>query len=169
MSEKSVNKDTFVSSAFKKASYILVGYTFLLMMLGGYVKAIGAGLSCPDWPLCYQSLFPFFDKSINTTPYTSWQVFSEWFHRLIATFGGVYAISVVYYSRKYKFDYPVVYTYGKLVLFLFITQGLWGGLTVIRDLNEFIVVAHLANAVLILIVEMLLAFYSTIYSDNFNI
>ncbi|MDY6779004.1 MAG: hypothetical protein SV760_00325, partial [Halobacteria archaeon] len=24
--------------------------TYVLMLLGAYTKAIGAGLSCPDWP-----------------------------------------------------------------------------------------------------------------------
>src|SRR3990172_2660892 len=31
---------------------------FFLMVFGGYVKAIGAGLACPDWPLCYGQLLP---------------------------------------------------------------------------------------------------------------
>jgi cytochrome c oxidase assembly protein subunit 15 len=27
--------------------------TYILMLLGAYTSAIGAGLSCPDWPTCY--------------------------------------------------------------------------------------------------------------------
>lgn len=34
------------------AGVTLVG-TYLVMLLGAYTSAIGAGLSCPDWPTCY--------------------------------------------------------------------------------------------------------------------
>ncbi len=155
----------YVSNSFKNWTYILVIYTFLLMLLGGYVKAIGAGLSCPDWPLCYGSLFPFFDG--NVYPYTPWMIFAEWFHRLIATAGGLFMIAIVYKAHAYRETYPLIYIYSKMGLFLFITQGLFGAFTVLNLLDELIVVAHLGNAILILLVEMILAFYATIYTENF--
>ena len=31
---------------------------FILMIMGSYVKAIHAGLACPDWPLCYGQIYP---------------------------------------------------------------------------------------------------------------
>ena len=30
--------------------------TYLLIVLGGLVRATGAGLACPDWPLCHGRL-----------------------------------------------------------------------------------------------------------------
>lgn len=33
------------------ASATLVG-TYIVMLLEAYTSAIGAGLSCPDWPMC---------------------------------------------------------------------------------------------------------------------
>ena len=29
---------------------------FILIIFGGYVKALGAGLACPDWPLCHNQI-----------------------------------------------------------------------------------------------------------------
>ncbi|MFZ5824524.1 MAG: COX15/CtaA family protein [Bacillota bacterium] len=46
--------------------------TYLLVVLGGTVKAYGAGLACPDWPLCYGKVIPPFDFG----------VLLEWGHRV---------------------------------------------------------------------------------------
>jgi len=42
---------------------VLVG-TYVLMQLGAYTSAIGAGLSCPDWPTCYGTFVPFLHSEI---------------------------------------------------------------------------------------------------------
>jgi cytochrome c oxidase assembly protein subunit 15 len=138
------------------------------MLMGGYVKAIGAGLSCPDWPLCYGKFFPFFG-SVETPGYTPWQVFAEWFHRLWASFVGFVLLGIVYQARKYRQDAPLLFSLGVICVALFGVQVLLGGLTVIGDLNEFIVVAHLANAILIIMLEMTIAFISFIYSGGLNL
>jgi cytochrome c oxidase assembly protein subunit 15 len=54
--------------------------TFLLILLGVYTGAIGAGLTCgARWPLCdgWMGLFP-----------ANWASFVEWFHRLVAMVTG---------------------------------------------------------------------------------
>jgi len=54
------------------------GLTFLLILLGVYTAASGAGLACSgQWPLCDGGLLP------QTLP-----SFIEWFHRLVAMIAG---------------------------------------------------------------------------------
>ena len=67
-----------------------VGMTFLLMVLGAWVKANGAGLSCPDWPSCYGAYFPPFPSLENSgtyqghaVVYTQAQILYEWTHRAV--------------------------------------------------------------------------------------
>jgi cytochrome c oxidase assembly protein subunit 15 len=55
----------------------LLGATFGLIVLGALVRAHGAGLACPDWPLCFGRWIPAFDLRVGF----------EWTHRLVA--GGV--------------------------------------------------------------------------------
>ncbi|MFH5801918.1 heme A synthase [Haladaptatus sp. CMAA 1911] len=64
--------------------------TYVLMLLGAYTSAIGAGLSCPDWPMCYGTLIPFFHPEIvAASPYTAGQIFAEWAHRGVAMVVGL--------------------------------------------------------------------------------
>ena len=57
--------------------FALCGATFGLIVLGALVRAHGAGLACPDWPLCFGASCP---------PSTCASRF-EWTHRAVA--GGV--------------------------------------------------------------------------------
>ena len=52
----------------------LSALTYGLIVLGALVRAQGAGLACPDWPLCFGELVPRFDLKIGF----------EWTHRAVA-------------------------------------------------------------------------------------
>jgi len=52
----------------------LVALTTGLVVLGAMVRAHGAGLACPDWPLCFGELVPEFDLKVAF----------EWGHRTVA-------------------------------------------------------------------------------------
>ncbi len=44
------------SPLFRKLAWFTVLATFVLVMLGAYVRLSHAGLGCPDWPVCYGKL-----------------------------------------------------------------------------------------------------------------
>ncbi|RZD38209.1 MAG: hypothetical protein CXT71_07020 [Methanobacteriota archaeon] len=84
----------------KQLTAVLIGITFVVIMLGGIVRVYDAGESCPDWPTCFGS-FGFdvseadqeawwdanpddIDSRGSLHRYTSFEIFTEWFHRLIA-------------------------------------------------------------------------------------
>lgn len=115
--------------------------TLFLMALGSATRVMNAGLSCPDWPLCYGEFVPRDQMNL--------QVFLEWFHRLIATSMGFAAIGLASLTWWYRRVLPVWTPWAAtFALFLVIVQGILGGLTVTELLRFDIVTAHLGTGLL---------------------
>jgi cytochrome c oxidase assembly protein subunit 15 len=115
--------------------------TFILMAIGSATRVMNAGLACPDWPLCYGTLFP--GQQMNL------QVFLEWFHRLDAALIGMMTIALVGLSWWRRRELPVWTPWmAVLALGLIVFQGVLGGLTVTELLRFDIVTAHLGTALL---------------------
>ena len=106
--------------------------TWLLISLGAAVRLFGAGLACPDWPLCYGTLAP-----ALTLP-----ILLEVGHRYLASLLGLLII-FIYLLCIYSDNLRQQRRLAGWVLILVIVQGLMGGLTVLLKLNFSTVVAHL--------------------------
>ncbi len=124
-------------------SFALVVSIFMLISLGGLVRNAGAGLSCPDWPLCFGKVVPPMDV----------RVFLEWFHRLIAGFVSVFLLALSVYAFFVPYLRARVSKYCVAALVLLAFQIVLGGLTVIGLLSPKWVTSHLAVG---------LAFYGTL-------
>jgi heme a synthase len=135
------------------ALLVLAGCTLCLMALGSATRVMNAGLSCPDWPLCYGGLLP--------TAQMNLQVFLEWFHRLVAaTIGfGLIFLSAIVLRFRTQLPQWLPWSMG-LALGLVIFQGILGGLTVTELLRFDIVTAHLGTG---------LAFFSTLLSIGLSL
>lgn len=129
-----------------------LGATYVLMLLGAYTSAIGAGLACPDWPTCYGTLVPFFSPEVVAeAPYTGWQIFAEWAHRGLAVITGLLIVSTAVLAWRRHRTQPVIRWSATLATCLLPFQILLGGLTVTRSLQPLIVTSHLGVAMLILL------------------
>lgn len=106
---------------------------WLLIALGGGVRAMNAGLACPDWPLCFGDVIPDYHP----------QVYFEFIHRAMA--GMVSIVSVVLAILVWR--KPAVSKRVKwasiAALVVLLAQVILGGLTVLWLLHEKVVAAHL--------------------------
>jgi len=113
-----------------------------LVVIGGATRVMQAGLACPDWPLCYGSFLP--GRQMNL------QVFLEWFHRLDAFVVGIGVLvlaTTAVLQRQHLPRWLPWLSSACLVLVAF--QGALGALTVTLLLPAAIVTAHLATALLL--------------------
>ena len=114
---------------------LLIFLTFDLMLLGAGVRTMDAGLTCPDWPLC-------FGKPI---PEYHFGVYLEFIHRAIA--GLLSIVFVVFFTLVWRNKSLKSLRLSLLVgLFLLIAQVIMGGLTVLKLLDSIIVTLHLSLA-----------------------
>ena len=115
--------------------YLCLGAAILtwpLIPFGAYVRLKNAGLSCPDWPLCYGQFIP--------PP--GFEIALETGHRFVATLLGLLIIALTIVS----FRQPAYFKQRKLAvtsLILVCVQGILGALTVTMLLWPPIVTLHL--------------------------
>jgi protoheme IX farnesyltransferase len=134
----------------KNLSLIAVITTFFLIIWGAVVHNTESSLACPDWPLCYNQLFPKMEGSILI----------EHGHRLLATLVGFLSVLLVFFSakeRKISVNKNHVFKMSCLALFLVIAQGALGGITVIYRLPTIVSTSHLGLS---------LIFFSTLIYIN---
>jgi heme A synthase len=131
---------------------VTLGLTYVLMLLGAYTSAIGAGLSCPDWPTCYGTWVPFLHPEIAANaPYSAVQIFAEWAHRGLAMIVGVLVLGTTLAAWRFQRNRPVVTWSATLALVVLPIQVALGRFTVTALLQPVVVTAHLGTAVLILL------------------
>lgn len=111
-----------------------------LMALGAGVRTMNAGLSCPDWPLCFGKVIPDFHVGV-------------WFEFVHRAYAGVvailYAIALVIAFRSDEVPKSTKTAAKWGVLFL-TAQIVMGGLTVLLLVKAVVVTTHLLLATLFL-------------------
>ena len=125
----------------KNLYFVAVLTTFVLIIWGAVVHNTESSLACPDWPLCYNQLFPKMEGSILI----------EHGHRLLATLVGLFSIGLVWLSslnRKKSENDQRIFKMSCMALFLVIAQGALGGITVIYRLPTIVSTSHLGMSLL---------------------
>jgi heme A synthase len=133
-------------TSFQRLCILTCAMVFALIVIGGIVRATDSGLGCPDWPLCHGKLIPSGDK----------HTLIEYSHRLTGTVVGLLGLSILIAAVRFYRQVPAI-LYVTCLGFVFgVTQAALGGAAVLNDLPPEIVVVHLAVALTILTLLVLL-------------
>jgi heme A synthase len=121
--------------------------TFLLLLVGGTVNPTGSSLACPDWPLCFGSLFPAMKDGVEY----------EHTHRLVATLVGLMTTILALWIWRSRETDAGLKRLGFLALGLVIAQGVLGGVTVLLKLPMLVSVSHLALSMIFFLLLLYLS------------
>ena len=142
---------------FRRLAVACVGLTIVLMALGAWVKANGAGLSCPDWPRCYGQLLPPFPSSENggvyegqPVHYTQAQILYEWMHRFVVSLLLVPLVGFAMAAGLGKSLNPTLRLLAGASVLLYLAQAGLGAVTVVTGNPPWATTAHLVLATLFL-------------------
>ena len=132
----------------RRLAWTGAGLGFGLIVLGGVVRITGSGLGCGDhWPRCNGEWFPPLDLP------TMIEIGHRWVAALVGTV--VLAMSAVAWIR-HRTD-RTLRDPATLALILLVVQVLLGAVTVKLSLPPWVIITHLANAMVLLAVIIVTA------------
>lgn len=149
------------AQSFLRIGLVTIAAIYLLILVGGIVRASGAGMGCPDWPTCFGRLIPptneaelppdYHQKYIGygDTHFNPVKTWTEYLNRLLGvTIGVLVILTLVRAIPFWRGDRAVFYL--ALAVFLLIGfQGWLGSRVVASDLRPVLITAHMVTAFLI--------------------
>lgn len=146
-------------TSFQRLAIATTALTYLLIAVGGLVRASGAGLGCPDWPRCYGSWIPpasaaALPSEFDAAQFNPTLMWTEYLNRLLGVSVGLAILATTVsawrrHRRQPRILWPIV-----AALLLTGYQGWLGGRVVAHELAAWIVTAHMIVA--LVIVQLLL-------------
>ena len=125
---------------------------FGAVLLGSWTRINGAGMTCPDWPLCHGKLIP------SMADGTIW----EWTHRLFAFSTAPLVAIVAYLAFRLRRRAPMLDPLVLAVALLFLVQVLLGAATVKLGNSPISVVLHWGTAMAFIASLVAIAVVTTI-------
>ncbi len=148
---------------FRRIGIITICAVYFVILVGGIVRASGAGMGCPDWPTCFGQWVPptsedqlppnyheiYAERGYKDTTFNPVKTWTEYTNRLVGVTIGCLIILTAWSSRVYlQHDKKVFYlSIGVLGLVLF--QGWLGSAVVASNLKPYMITLHMLLALII--------------------
>ncbi len=127
--------------SFRVLAFVTALFAYLQIALGGVVRVTGSGLGCPDWPLCHGRPYP--PADIHSI--------IEYSHRLVGSITELLIVLTVASAWiAFRNRRRAVAWLATASLAAGLGEAALGGIVVANDLAPWMVLFHLALAMLIL-------------------
>ncbi|TPQ28102.1 COX15/CtaA family protein [Methylomonas sp. EFPC3] len=152
--------DDQAAARFRRLGALTIFAVYFVILVGGIVRASGAGMGCPDWPTCFGQWVPPTDESqlpanyheiyaargYENTAFNPVKTWTEYTNRLVGVTIGFLIFLTAWSSRIYlKADKTIFYL--ALSVFLLVGfQGWLGSAVVASNLKPLMITLHMLLA-----------------------
>ena len=166
---------------FRRFGVLTIAAVILLIFVGGFVRATGSGMGCPDWPRCFGQWIP--PTHIEQLPANYSEVYGaklkgevlfnpvktwiEYVNRLIGVLVGFFILLTAFFAYKvyFKTKNRSIFWYSFAAFLLVVFEGWLGSKVVSTELHPLLVTIHML-ASLVILAFLVFAIAKTYYIDG---
>ncbi len=154
--------DPQAAQSFRRLATLTVCAVYFLILVGGIVRASGAGMGCPDWPTCFGQWVPPTEEAqlpadyheryavgYENTQFNPIKTWTEYLNRLTGVTIGFLIFLTAWRSRVYRPQDKMIFWLSWTVFFVVGFQGWLGSTVVASNLKPVIITMHMLLALLI--------------------
>lgn len=151
---------------FRGMALSTVAVIYLLILVGGIVRATGAGMGCPDWPTCFGRWVPpiseselpadyqriYADRGYADTTFNVKKTWTEYLNRLLGVFTGFLIFLTLLFAIPLRAVDRQVLHLAVFGFLLVAFQGWLGSQVVASNLHPVMITVHMLVAQVIVVV-----------------
>lgn len=155
--------DSHAAAHFRRLGTLTIFAVYFVILVGGIVRASGAGMGCPDWPTCFGQWVPPTDEAqlpsnyheiyaargYENTTFNPVKTWTEYTNRLVGVTIGFLIFLTAWSSRIYLKTDKATFYLAISAFFLVGFQGWLGSAVVASNLKPFMITLHMLLALFI--------------------
>lgn len=148
---------------FRRIGILTIFAVYLVILMGGIVRASGAGMGCPDWPMCFGQWIPpteesqlpanyheiYAERGYENTQFNPVKTWTEYTNRLVGVTIGFLIFLTAWSSRIYLKTDKAIFYLSLGIFFLVSFQGWLGSSVVASNLKPVMITLHMLLALFI--------------------
>ena len=148
---------------FRRLGMLTICAVYFVILVGGIVRASGAGMGCPDWPTCFGQWVPpteesqlpknyheiYAERGYENTQFNPVKTWTEYANRLVGVTIGFLIFLTAWSSRIYLKNDKAIFYLSLSAFFLVGFQGWLGSAVVASNLQPFMITLHMLLALFI--------------------
>lgn len=151
------------ATRFRRLGILTIAAVYFVILVGGIVRASGAGMGCPDWPTCFGQWVPptsetqlpanyheiYAARGYESTAFNPIKTWTEYTNRLVGVTIGFLILLTAWSSRIYLKADKTTFYLSLSAFFLVGFQGWLGSAVVASNLKPFMITLHMLLALFI--------------------